>query len=82
MKPNSMRPAIFLLLAVALAAPTLVNITEGSDSALDAGIHLVAAVLVARFSVLMVGHLVDTYQTSAMHRRAHRQPQQSEPRQG
>lgn len=73
-----MRPAIFLLLTLALAAPTLVNIADGSDSAVSAGIHLVGAILVARLSVLTVGYLVDSYQASAANRRAHHQARQSE----
>ena len=74
MKSPSLRPAIFLLLALALSAPTLFNVAEGSDSALNAGIHLVAAILVARLSVLMVGYLVDSYQANAARRAQHQAP--------
>lgn len=78
MKSASIRPAIFLLLALALSAPTLVNVVDGSDSATNAGVHLGAAILVACLSVLMVGHLVDSYQAGA--RRRHHQAQRNEPR--
>jgi hypothetical protein len=80
MKAPSLRPAIFLLLTLALSATTLLNIADGSESALDAGIHLVAAILIARLSVLMVGHLVDSYQANAAGRRAQHQAQRNEPR--
>jgi hypothetical protein len=70
-KRASIRPGVFLLLSLALSAPTLINVATGSDSALNAGLHLLAAILVARVAVLWVGHLVDSYQVHAAQRAHH-----------
>ena len=72
MKHKSMRPAIFVLLTLALSAPTLLNILAGADSATNAGVHLAAAILLSWGAVGTVGHLVDGYRASA-HRRAQQQ---------
>lgn len=71
MKAASMRPAIFVLLALALSAPTLANILGGRDSAMNAGVHLTAAILVSWVAVAVVGHLVDSYRSAAMRRAQH-----------
>jgi hypothetical protein len=72
LKHKSMRPAIFVLLTLALSAPTLLNVLAGADSATNAGVHLGAAILVAWAAVGIVGHLVDSYRAAA-HRRARHQ---------
>lgn len=72
MKNPTMRPAIFVLLALALAAPTLGNIMSGSDSAVTAGEHLAAAVVVSWVAVRLVGHLLDNYRSSSSNHRAQR----------
>jgi hypothetical protein len=71
-KRTSMRPAIFILLTLALSAPTLANVLGGADSAIDAGLHLAAAILVAWAAVGFVGYLVDNYRSATL-RRAQRQ---------
>ena len=68
MKNPSLRPAIFLLLALGLSAPTLWNVLLGQCSAMSAGVHLVAAIAVARFSVLGVGRLIDNYRANVLSR--------------
>lgn len=68
MKNPTMRPAIFLLMTLALSAPTLMNIVSGADSATSAGAHLAAAILVAWAAVSVVGHLVDSYRASVARR--------------
>jgi hypothetical protein len=68
MKQTSMRPAIFLLLALVLSAPTLLNIVAGSESAMATLVHLGGAILVARIAVQVVSHLVDSYRLSAARR--------------
>jgi hypothetical protein len=67
-----MRPAIFILLTLALSAPTLANVLDGADSAIDAGLHLGAAILVSWAGVGLVGYLVDNYRSAAL-RRAQRE---------
>lgn len=64
-----MRPAIFILLLLVLSTPTLANILNGSDSALNAGVHLGAATLVAWFAVGLVAHLVDNYRAATLRER-------------
>ncbi|HTV10753.1 MAG TPA: hypothetical protein VME20_02740 [Acidimicrobiales bacterium] len=72
MKPSSLRPAVFLLLTLALAAPTLANILNSNESAVGAGLHLGGAILVSWAAVGIVGYLIDSYRVSSA-RRAHRQ---------
>lgn len=74
MKRTSMRPAIFVLLTLALSAPTLANVLDGADSAVNAGTHLGAAILVSWAAVGIVGYLVDNYRSATL-RRAQRQQQ-------
>jgi hypothetical protein len=71
MKSKSMRPAIFLLMALALSASTLLNIVSGSESAMGAGEHIGAAILIAWLAVGTVGHLVDRYRAHVMAHRRH-----------
>ncbi len=66
MKSKSMRPAIFLLMAVALSASTLFNVASGSESALDAGERIGAAILISWLAVGTVGHLVDRYRAHVL----------------
>jgi hypothetical protein len=73
MKRASMRPAIFVLLTLALAAPTLDNILNGADSATNAGIHLGGAILVSWAAVGIVGYLVDSYRAAVLRRAQHHQ---------
>jgi len=73
MKRTSMRPAIFVLLTLALSAPTLSNILGADESAMNAGEHLGAAILVSWAAVAVVGYLVDSYRAAALRRD---QPQQ------
>lgn len=75
MKSQSTRPAIFVLLAVVLSAPTLVNVISGNDSATSAGFYLAAAIILAWAAVSGVGQLVDNYRAHAAHR-AQGHPQQ------
>jgi hypothetical protein len=66
MKSKSMRPAIFLLMALALSASTLLNVASGSEAALDAGEHMGAAIVISWLAVGTVGHLVDRYRAHAL----------------
>lgn len=68
MKHKSMRPAIFVLIALVLSAPTLASVAGGTDPAVGAGEHLAAAVLVSWGAVSVVGHLVDSYRAAALRR--------------
>jgi hypothetical protein len=61
MKHKSMRPAIFLLLALALSASTLMNVVNGSEAAMGAGEHIGAAILFSWLAVGTVGYTVDRY---------------------
>jgi hypothetical protein len=67
-KRSSMRPAIFVLLALGLSEPTLSNILGGNESAVNAGVHLGAAILVSWAAVGIVGYLVDSYRAAALRR--------------
>jgi len=69
-KHPSMRPAVFILLTLALSTPTLANIVGGSESAMGAGERLGAAILVSWAAVSVVGHLVDKYRVSVARRSA------------
>jgi len=71
MKNPALRPAVFVLLALALSAPTLANILAGNESALGAGLHLGTAILVSWAAVGVVGHLVDSYRAAAFRRAQH-----------
>lgn len=68
MKHKSIRPAFFIILVLALSAPTLANIAQGSDSALAAGEHLAAAILVSWLAVALVGSVVDNYRAAVLRR--------------
>lgn len=68
MKSPSIRPAILVLLALALSAPTIANIFSGNEPAIAAGEHVGAAILVSWFAVRLVGYLVDTYREAAVRR--------------
>jgi hypothetical protein len=70
MKSSSMRPALFILLALGLSASTIGNVIGGSDSAVGAGEHLGAAILISWFAVGVVGHLVDNYRNTVFRREA------------
>lgn len=72
MKNASMRPAIFILLTLALSSPTLMNIIAGQESVTAAGAHLAGAILVAWASVSVVGHLIDNYRANALRRTSSR----------
>jgi hypothetical protein len=69
-----MRPAIFVLLTLALASPTLANIVNGSDSAVSAGVHLGAAILISWLAVGVVGHMVDSYRAASFRRAQQQHP--------
>lgn len=75
MTAPSLRPAIFILVALALSAQTLMAVATGATTAVSAGEHLVAAVLISWASVSVIGRLVDGYRVSILHReqRQHRQ---------
>ncbi len=73
MKRKSMRPAIFLLLTLALSASTLLNVVNGSEAALATGEHIGAAILISWLAVGTVGYTVDRYRAHVMaHARARR----------
>lgn len=67
-KRGSARPGVLVLLALALSAPTLSNLLSGSDSTVDAGVHLGGAVVIAWVAVTVVGHLFDSYRAASLRR--------------
>ena len=73
-----MRPALFVLLLLALSAPTLLNIAQGADSALVAGERLIGAILVSWLAVALVSFVIDNYRAAVLRRQqpghGHRHP--------
>jgi hypothetical protein len=67
-KQKTVRPALLVLIALLLSAPTLANVLAGSEAMTDAGEHLAGAVIVAWLAVAVVGHMIDSYRTSSFHR--------------
>jgi hypothetical protein len=72
MKTPSIRPAILVLMALALSATTISSIANGNETAISAGEHIGGAILVSWFAVRVVGHLVDNYRTAAVRRNQQR----------
>jgi hypothetical protein len=68
MTAPSLRPAIFVLLALAFSAPTLMAVANGTATAVGAGERLVASVLVSWAAVSIIGRLVDGYRLSVLRR--------------
>lgn len=79
MKSPSIRPAILVLMALALSAPTISNIASGNEPAVAAGEHIGAAIVVSWLAVALVGYLVDSYRVAAARRQQHRQSQSPHP---
>jgi hypothetical protein len=71
MKNPNARPAFFILLTLVLSASTLANIMNGSDSAVSAGEHLAAAIVISWVAVRLVSYVVDTYRGSVFRHKAH-----------
>lgn len=78
-KHRSARPALLVLLALVLSAPTLSNMLAGSDSTVDAGIHLAGAVIVAWVAVAFVGYLFDGYRTASVRHALHHDEREGTP---
>jgi hypothetical protein len=77
MKTPSVRPAILVLIALALSAPTLAAIARGNEPAIAAGEHIGGAIVVSWFAVSVVGYLVDSYRAASGRRNQQRHtPQQ------
>jgi hypothetical protein len=77
MKTPSVRPAILVLMALALSAPTISNIAGGNEPAIAAGEHIGGAIVVSWLAVSVVGYLVDSYRAAAVRRNQQRHtPQQ------
>jgi hypothetical protein len=72
MKTPSIRPAILVLIALALSAPTISNVAGGNEPAMAAGEHIGGAILVSWFAVGVVGYLVDSYRSAAVRRNQQR----------
>ena len=72
MKAPSIRPAILVLLALCLSAPTISNIAGGNESAMAAGEHIGGAILLSWGAVSVVGYLVDSYRHAALRRNQQR----------
>jgi Ca2+/Na+ antiporter len=68
MKHKSMRPALFLLLALLLSASTLIAVVNGTEPALEVGEHIGAAILISWLAVGTVGYTVDRYRAHALMR--------------
>lgn len=73
-KVPSARPAVLVLLSVALSLPTLSNIVNRSISSIDAGEHLVGAIVVSWVGVTLVGRLIDSYRAASRHRESEQLP--------
>jgi hypothetical protein len=67
-KSKNIKPALLVLLALVLSAPTLANILSGSVSAASAGMYLAGAILVSWLAVGTISYLVDSYRTAALRR--------------
>jgi hypothetical protein len=72
MKNPSVRPAILVLMALALSAPTISNIASGNEPAMAAGEHIGAAIVVSWLAVSLVGYLIDSYRHAALRRNQQR----------
>jgi hypothetical protein len=72
MKTPSIRPAILVLMALALSAPTISNIAGGNEPAIATGEHIGGAIVVSWFAVGVVGYLVDSYRSAALRRNQQR----------
>jgi hypothetical protein len=72
MKTPSIRPAILVLIALALSAPTISSVAAGNEPAIPAGEHIGGAILVSWFAVGVVGYLVDNYRSAAARRNQQR----------
>jgi hypothetical protein len=72
MKTPSIRPAILVLMVLALSAPTIANIAGGNEPAMAAGEHIGAAIIVSWIAVGVVGYLVDSYRSAALRRNQQR----------
>ena len=68
MKSKNVKPALLVLLALVLSAPTLANILGGSVSATTAAMYLAGAILVSWAAVGTISYLVDSYRTAALRR--------------
>jgi hypothetical protein len=72
MKTPSIRPAILVLMVLALSAPTIANIAGGNEPAMAAGEHIGAAIIVSWIAVGVVGYLIDSYRSAALRRNQQR----------
>jgi len=72
MKTPSIRPAILVLMVLALSAPTIANIAGGNEPATAAGEHIGAAIIVSWIAVGVVGYLVDSYRSAPLRRNQQR----------
>jgi hypothetical protein len=72
MKTPSIRPAILVLMVLALSAPTIASIAGGNEPAMAAGEHIGAAIIVSWLAVGVVGYLVDSYRSAALRRNQQR----------
>jgi hypothetical protein len=72
MKTPSIRPAILVLMTLALSAPTIANVAGGNEPAISAGEHVGGAIVVSWFAVGFVGYLVDSYRSAAVRRNQQR----------
>jgi hypothetical protein len=67
-KTKSARPAILILLVLALGATTLEHLASGSISTTSACFHLAGAIVVAWAGVSLVGSVIDNYRLAVMRR--------------
>jgi hypothetical protein len=72
MKTPSIRPAILVLMALALSAPTISSIADGNEPAVTAGEHIGGAIIVSWLAVSVLGYLVDSYRAAAVRRNQQR----------
>ena len=66
----SVKPAVFVLLTLWLSAPTIGNILKGAVSAVGAGEHIGAAIIISWLAVSLVGHIIDSYRAAVFRRSA------------
>jgi hypothetical protein len=75
MKVKSIRPAIMILLVLALGAVTLEHLADGSVPVTTGCLRLAGAIVVSWAGVSLVGSVVDSYRLSVLRRQQEEQAQ-------
>lgn len=73
MSGKSIRPAIMILLVLALGSTTLEHLANGSVSVTTGCLHLAGAIVVSWAGVSLVGSVVDSYRLTVVRRQQEEQ---------